>query len=386
MKSTGWTSDRVVRSRVYKDMTRRVGSALLCAALAACGGGSKAGATTTPGAAAGSGSSADPQSMQDTGTPAAAGTVSAQGGGQGAGAGSSAAGPTMPPEPSVVFPNLDPDPAQAKAQVDQHLNIAKSALSQPTPDGDTALREARQALAVDAANIDAAAYVAYAYYAKKQYDTAELVLDELFKRPSSKQNANVYYVYGLVYDHTNRPEQAVLAFKQATQLDPSFASAWIDLGVHQLQNKQYADATQTFEKATRQFGRNDAVTLDDLGSAYRGAAADFPPGSGDRDRMIQQAEATYRRALQADPGYGNAYYNLALLYLDFDPFPGLSNPMQRIDAAKDFLGKYKNSKGVDMKLLDERMKDVAKAEKRAKKASKKAGGGKGGGGGGGGNP
>ncbi|MGE5181183.1 MAG: tetratricopeptide repeat protein [Acidobacteriota bacterium] len=359
-------------------MTRRVAAVLLSAGVAACGGGTKS-AKTTPSPASGSGSNT--QSMQDTGMPDASGAAQTNpgapaAGGPGAPAGGSNAGaPGAPPEPAVVFPNQDPDPAQAKAQVDQHLSVAKRALALPAPDGDTALREAREALKIDAANVDAAAYVAYAYYAKKQLDTSELVLDELFKRPTAKSNANVYYVYGLVYDHTNRPEQAVLAFKKATELDPSFASAWVDLGVHQLENKQYQDAIQTFEKATKQLGRNDAATLDDLGSAYRGAAGDLPPGSGDRTRLIQAAEAAYKRSLQADPGYGLAYYNLALLYLDFDPFPsggGSLDPLQRIDAAKAFLSQYKNAKGVDMKLFDERMKDVAKAEKRAKKAAKSA--------------
>jgi tetratricopeptide (TPR) repeat protein len=349
---------------------------LLSAALAACGGNTKTG-TTTPTPAKGSASS-DPTSMQDTGIPTG-GTGASQAGGAGGGqAGGNSAGAAMPPDPIVTFPNADPDPVQAKAQVDQHLTVAKAALSSSTPDGDTALREARAALALDAASVDAAAYVAYAYYAKKQLDTAELVLDELFKRPTAKTNANVYYIYGLVYDHTNRPEQAVLAFKQATTIDPNFASAWIDLGVHQLQNKQYADATQTFEKATRQFNRTDAVTLTNLGSAYRGSAGDFPPGSGERTKLIQQAEAAYKRSQQADPNYGPAYYNLALLYLDFDPFPsgaGTLDPNQRIEAAKAFLNQYKNMPGVDMKLFDERMKDVAKAEKRAKKAAKSKKGG-----------
>src|SRR6185312_11142861 len=160
-----------------------------------------------------------------------------------------------------TYPDLDPDPAQAKAQVDQHLSVARAALAAPTPDPDTALREAKAALAIDAASIDAAAYVAFAYYHKHQYDSAELVLDDVFKRPSAKENAMIYYVYGLVYDHTNRPEQAVLAFKQAVQLNPNLASAWIDLGTHQLENKQYADAQATYEKVVQQFGKADAITL-----------------------------------------------------------------------------------------------------------------------------
>src|SRR5262249_24424082 len=152
------------------------------------------------------------------------------------------------------------DPAQARTAVEQHLGVARSALASATPDSEAALREARLALQIDAANIDAAAMVAFAYYHKKLYDTSELVLDDLFKRETAKQNANVYYVYGLVYDHTNRPDQAVMSFKKAVELNPNHASALVNLGVHQLQNSQYAEAQATFERLVNQFNRNDVIT------------------------------------------------------------------------------------------------------------------------------
>ena len=113
----------------------------------------------------------------------------------------------------------------------------------------------------------------------------------MFKRDAAKKNAGIYYVYGLVYDHTNRPEQAVLAFNKAVELNPNFASALVDVGVHQLENKQYAKAQETFEKLTKQFNRNDAITLTSLGSAYRGHSADYPVGSADRNNLIVQSEA-----------------------------------------------------------------------------------------------
>jgi tetratricopeptide (TPR) repeat protein len=319
--------------------------------------------------------------MVDTGTPAA-GPAGGGGGASGTpasagGAGDSAGSSTQPgAEPAVQFPNLDPDPAQAKAQVDQQLAVARQALAQNPPDADGALHAAKQALAIDASSVDAAAYVAFAYYHKKQYDTAELVLDELFKRPTAKQNANVYYVYGLVYDHTNRPEQALLAYRKAVELNPSFASAWINLGVHQLRNKQYAEAQTTFERLTKEFGRNDAVTLTSLGSAYRGRSADYPVGSAERNQFILAAEAAYKRALGVNASYGPAYYNLGLLYLDADPFPsggGSLDTLQRLNAAKGYLDQYKNMPGVDIKLYDERMKDVSRAIKREEKRRKKAG-------------
>ena len=75
----------------------------------------------------------------------------------------------------------------------------------------------------------------------------------------------------------------MLAYKKAVELNPNFASALVNLGVFQLRNKQYGEAQETFEKLTREMGRNDAVTLTSLGSAYRGRSGDYPPGSGERN-------------------------------------------------------------------------------------------------------
>jgi tetratricopeptide (TPR) repeat protein len=369
-------ADREAGSNVYRGMARRLGTVLLCAALAACGGGSKGGTTTPTG---GKGTGTGTQSMNDNGDPGSGPTGGGNTGGGNTGGGNTGmpdpngGGATQPVEPPIVFPNQDPDPAQAKTQVDAHLSIAKNALGAQTPDADAALREAREALKIDASSVDAAAYVAFAYYHKKLYDTAELVLDDVFKREAAKSNPNVYYVYGLVYDHTSRPDQAVLAYKKAVDLNPSFASALVNLGVHQLQNKQYTEAQQAFERLVQQFNRNDAVTLTSLASAYRGHAADYPPGSADRNQLIMSSEQSYKRALAANPNYGPASYDLALLYLDFDPFPsggGSLDTMARLNAAKTYLDDYKNKPNVDIKLYDERAKDVTKAIKRATKKAK----------------
>lgn len=373
--------------RVRRPMVRPgLLAALLLVVAAACGGKAKD-AKTTPDKKAGGETS---QSMKDTGdpvgppagggagsgaagqTPGGAGTPGAGAGSAGnAGAGAGSASSGLPPEPVVVPPNFDVDPAKAKAQVDQSLAMARTALAGPTPDPEAALKHARAALAIDAASVDAAAMVAFAYYHKKLYDTAELVLDDLFKRDAAKKNANVYYVYGLVYDQTNRPEPAVKAYRTAVELNPSHASALVNLGVHQLKNSQYQEAQQTFERLTQQFQRTDVVTLTSLGSAYRGRSAEFPPGAPDRDALVLKAEREYKRAEAANPSYGPVYYNLGLLYLDTDPYPGIADPVQRLQMAKSYFDRYKNIAGVDMKLFDARMKDVDKAIKRAEKAKKK---------------
>lgn len=353
-------------------MTRTLGAFLLAVAIAACGGGNKGGKTTPSG---GGGTSGDQQSMNDkdpTGEPGTGqpgGTPADPNAGQPTPDGSSGGSSDGPP---IVPPNLDPDPAQAKAKVDQHLQVARTMLSQSPPDAEGALNQAREALKQDATNVDAAAMVAFAYYHKKLYDTAELVLDDLFKREAAKNNAQVYYVYGLIYDQTNRPERALVAYKKAVELNPNHTSALVNLGVHQLKNSQYAEAQSTFERLTGQFNRNDAVTLTSLGSAYRGRSADFKSGAPERDQWVRKAEDAYKRALQASSNYGPAYYNLGLLYLDTDPYPGITDPIARLNAAKSYFEQYKSMQGFDMKLYDSRIKDVDKAIKKAQKAAKKA--------------
>ncbi|MGN6107162.1 MAG: tetratricopeptide repeat protein [Kofleriaceae bacterium] len=364
-------------SRVCSSMARRLGALIFALALAPACGGKNKDAKTTPDKP----KSGDSQSMNDPGDPTdPGGGATAPGGGTttpggtGGTGGPTAGGESGPPndgsDPPVTLPNFDIDPAQARAQVEQHLSAARAALSSPTPDAEGALKQAQQALQIDAANVDAAAMVAFAYYHKKLYDTAELVLDDLFKREAAKQNANVYYVFGLVYDQTGRADRAVLAYKKAVELNPNHASALVNLGVHQLRNTQYGEAQRTFERLTQQFNRNDAITLTSLGSAYRGRSADYRPGAPERDQLVRSAEAAYKRAMQANASYGPAYYNLGLLYLDTDPYPGISDPILRLTTAKTFFDQYKNMPGVDIKLFDSRMKDVDKAIKRAEKQKK----------------
>jgi tetratricopeptide (TPR) repeat protein len=347
----------------------RLGVVLLAFAIA-CGGKGKNDPTTP-------GKGSDGQSMKDPGDPtsggvAGGGTGGTTGGGTGGGTtggntGGGTTGGGGPTDVPFTPPNYDPDPSTVKSQVDQHIAQARAALAQQNPDGDGALRAARAALALDAANVEAATFVAFAYYHKKLYDTAELVLDDLYKREAARSNANMFYVYGLVYEKTNRLDRAQAAFKRAVELDPRHASALVNHGTFQLRNSQYADAQATFERLTKEFGRNDAITLTSLGSAYRGRSGDYPKGAAERDQFVRSAEATYKRAISANPNYGPAYYNLGLLYFDTDPYPGVADPIVRLTTAKNYFDQYKNMPGFDIKLYESRTKDVDKAIKRAQK-------------------
>lgn len=381
LSRTGSLAGHLVVHLVVQVASRLALVAGLAAAATACGGSDKKESTTPAGKGDGSGSGSDPSGMNDGDSPD--GPDGGGNGGNGNGGGGSGGGGTggngsgnggetgaEPPAPPVIPPNFDPDPNVARGEINKHLQVGRAALAASPAEPETALREARLALAVDGSNIEAAALVAHAYVLKKQYDTAELVLDDLFKRESAKRNARVLYVYGLVYEKTKRPAEATLAFQQAADLDPSLSSAQVNLGVAQLRNKQYDEAASTFERLVNA-GRTDAVTYTSLGSAYRGRSADYPVGSADQSRWLLRAEETYKRAVTANRSYGPVYYNLGLLYLDAEPFPepggGTLDTLARLGRARTYFDEYKNMPGVDIKLYEDRMKDVQKEIKREEK-------------------
>jgi tetratricopeptide (TPR) repeat protein len=348
----------------------RLGVIAALVLVAACGPKDKK--PTTPGD--GTGGGGDPTGMNDGTTPGGGSGDVAGGGGDtggggdpgGGGGGGTGGGPTITP------PNLDPDPEKAKADVEEHLKVARTLLAGSSPDPDAALNQAKQALQIDAASVPAAAVVAHAYYMKKLYDTAEVMLDELYKRQAAKENAEVNYVYGLVYDKLNKKAEAVLAYKRAIDLDGDHASARINLGVHQLANKQYEEASTNYEKVVS-LGRDDAEIENALASAYRGQSGNYDKGSSQRTQFVQKAEDHFKKATTLDRNYGPAYYNLGLLFLDADPFPtgsGDMDTLDRLNNAKSFFDQYKNAPGVDIKLYDERMKDVQKLIKREEKRRK----------------
>lgn len=390
--------DRSPRPRVGSAV-RRLGALALALAVAAsagaaCGGSSKK--KTTPGAGSGSGTGSDAVGMNDTGDPDGTGVPSGGGSGSGggsvtlpvgtggddgggSGSGSDDVGVTPAPPP-IVAPNLDIPPEQARSEVERQLNTARSMLAAAKPDPDGAILAAKAALAIDGTSVDAQIIIAHAYYQKKLTDTAEVILDTLFskRRAAVENSAYLNYVYGLIYDRNNEPARAFAAYKKAVALSGNFASALTNLGVHQLSNKQYGDAVDTYEKLTGQLGRTDASSWSSLGSAYRGQSADYDPGSPNRNQLLQKAEAAYKRALSASQSYGPAYYNLGLLYLDADPFPdsgGSLDTLVRLNRAKTYFDEYKNMPGVDLALYDERMKDVTKLIKREEKKRKKSTGG-----------
>ena len=278
--------------------------------------------------------------------------------------------------PKIQAPDLDVGAAAQAQSVAKHLDTARKALIGTNADPEVALREARSALESDSANIDAVVLMAHAYYAKRLYDTAEVMLDMMLKsRKKAKDHPGVYHVYGLIYDQTKRPELAMAAYQQAVERRPKFKSALINLGVHHLRNRSFTDAISVYEQLTRDLSVKTPATWTNLGSAYRGHSGDYPPESGQRTTFLHKAEASYKRALGLTKSYGNAYYNLGLLYLDAQPYPmpdgKAMDKLKRLERSKTYFEEYRSVSGADLDLVDSRTKQVNKLIKRETKRRKR---------------
>ena len=278
-------------------------------------------------------------------------------------------GDGTPPTPEIKLPNLDLSPDAQRTTVKKYVTAARAALE--ANNSDKAIEQAKLALDADPASVDAVVIMAHAYYYKNLDDTAELLLGDVSKRDEAKNHAGVFYVYGLIYDRANKPANALVNYTRAVELDGNHVGALINLGVHYLRNKQYKSALSTYKHVVNDLDVKTATTWTNLGSAHRGRSADL--AGGDRDQALKDAEAAYAKAQQLDQNYAPAYYNRAILYLDADPFPTSEGPMDnlmRLERAKTYLDKYRETPGSDRDLADDMTKLVNKKIKREQDARK----------------
>lgn len=350
----------------------------LLAVLAACGGGKDKQAATTPGQASAGGAPGGGGMRDEGGGEGGEG----EGGGE-AGGGEGGEGG----EPSIRPPGVDLTPEQQKQQVELHLKRGRSAISGGARDPNLAAQEAQLALQADETSVDAMVLLAHANYIKGYNDQAEDILDKAFKR-GGDGNKQGHFVMGLIYDRTNRPDKAMAEYEKAVAADRNYTSALMNLGVHYLKNKRWADALALYDRLANELKYQSPAVWTNLGSAYRGRSADFNTSDvQQRNDLLGKAEQAYKRAIAANKNYGNAYYNLGLLYLDADPYPegtGEMDRLKRLQRAKTYFDEYRRVPGSNMKLADDQAAVVQKlidkeqlqrqkaAEREAKKKAKEA--------------
>jgi tetratricopeptide (TPR) repeat protein len=136
----------------------------------------------------------------------------------------------------------------------------------------------------------------------KRYPDAMNTLNRIHK--IAPQNADAYFMKGLVIKETGDTSQAIGMFQSATKENPRLIDAWINLGqLHEALNDQ---------DAIRYFDGGLSVSPDHPLLLH--AKAQYLAG---QDR-IEEAKLVYRRWIEVDPLNGDPYYDLGLLYLDQD--------------------------------------------------------------------
>ena len=387
--TTATTIDPASQGRVPTGMariTRTLLVSLLAALLAAACGPKSSGKKTTPGAKDGDTAGMDGKGPDGDGKGSGDGAPGADdgkgddgGGDSGDGGGDDGDG-AVTSGPKIEPPALDMSDQEKKARVDGSLARARAALAATNRDPNLAIQEAKAALSVDPNSVDAVVVLAHAYYFRKLYDTASVLLDrvldsnvDLVKKRAHK-HAGLYYVYGLVFDKTGEPARATFAYETARNLAPENVNVLMNLGVHYLRDSRYADARDIYEKLTGPLGVRSAAAWTNLGSAYRGLSASGTVSEGERVELLKKAETSYKRAIDVDKNYAPGYYDLALLYMDAKPFPlggGVMDEMKRLDQARTYFKEYRALPGTDTALVDERLQQIDKAVKREQKARDK---------------
>jgi tetratricopeptide (TPR) repeat protein len=127
---------------------------------------------------------------------------------------------------------------------------------------------------------------------------------------SNPRNYRAWYEFGSLQSGSN-PSAAVEAYNKALSIQPNFAQGQRELGILQVAQKQYPEASKHLEQALS-LGLDDARLLNFLGIAYT------------QTGRLGLAVKSLQEAIEQDPNLAEAHLNLGFAY----------QKLRRPDAAK----------------------------------------------------
>lgn len=121
--------------------------------------------------------------------------------------------------------------------------------------------------------------------------------------PSTRENeVAVWFARGIALEEDpNTQADAISAYHQVLEIQPSHAAAHINLGTLYYNRQDFVLAEKHYRKAIESDPRYSLAYFD-LGNVL------------DETGRVQEAILTYKTALQLAPTYADAHYNLALAY------------------------------------------------------------------------
>ncbi|HEY1051048.1 MAG TPA: tetratricopeptide repeat protein, partial [Prosthecobacter sp.] len=120
------------------------------------------------------------------------------------------------------------------------------------------------------------------------------------------KNVTALIGLGMARQRADKHAEAEVALQKALAYDPENEPASFALGITYYKQERWKDAMTYFEKSLAK--RPDNAT----GRHYLGIIAT-------KLSLLERAEREFKTALAIDPSYGEAHFNLAVLYVTWDP-------------------------------------------------------------------
>lgn len=208
-----------------------------------------------------------------------------------------------------------------------------------------ALANLQRALAIDNDSVVAYTIMALVYMEgadknRNRLDLADLLLTEGKKR--NDKYAPLWNAMGLLQMRRNNVAKALEDFRQAATLDPKLVEARMNVAQIVLSSRNYDEAETQFREVLKQ-KKNEYAALVGLGVALRGQGT-VMRSAGQMDKFqqkIDEAEKSYRAAVEVDKNRPDAYYNLGLLYKDYRTNdPDQTKNIVQYKKAKEYFQEY----------------------------------------------
>lgn len=138
------------------------------------------------------------------------------------------------------------------------------------------------------------------FYLKQYRESADAYRQAIKLDPYNA--ADAYYALGLTYRDWSKPDEEIVAYKQAIRLKPDYASAYERLGARYLRSRRFAEAIEVF-KQLAVLKPGDSAAPNSMGEAYV-----------ELNRLNDALEA-FRQAIRLKPDFGKAYFNLGKCFV-----------------------------------------------------------------------
>lgn len=133
------------------------------------------------------------------------------------------------------------------------------------------------------------------------------------------EDAEVHNFVGLAYHRIGKLDSAIIYFEKAVEIDPDYYQAWNNMGYMYFLQANYQKALEFFDQALKanpnyeQARLNRVKTSQIIDGKIKIQAFELVERSSEIDSLELQI-ANYRKALQIDSNYADAWNNLGVAY------------------------------------------------------------------------